>query len=712
MEWALTLFILFIGFIFYNLPNNNKPSTSFALKIKELFGADIRSLAIFRIVLALTIIKDLLLRASDLKAHYTDEGIFPRVLALLFNDKWFFSFHLLNGTKETQAALFIISGIIAFFLLVGYRTKLVTFLSWLFLISLQHRNVVVNDVGDAVLRLVLFWSMFLPLGACYSLDSALNSSSKPIPKQILSFGVVGFFLQICFLYWFSAYEKLQNAEWKNGTAIFYTLNLITDVTPIGIEISKLPISYLKLLNHCVLSFEALGPLLLFSPIYTTQVRFIVLLSFTLLQIGFGLCLNIGLINWIGLFAMLPFIPRELWERIFNNIKISKGLNLKIYYDGECGFCKKMVLIIRTFFLIPEAQLIPAQDDPLINRAMEENNSWVIIDQNGNQHLKFKAFIVICQASPLLNLLVPFMQLDFVESLGRNLYETIAVRRKMVSKVNSIFTYSPITTPTQLENVIAALLITYVFAWNIWMIAPKYKIPDKLTWIGALLNIDQKWVMYIPATTWHSGWPVLAGKLKDGTEIDLFTKGKEITWDKPSVPTLLYKNRHWKRYLINTLSDDRYKVNYTYLGLYACNEWNRTHKDEKQLEGLDFYWIGWMPQPDYKFKELKLFKWKTYCLEQTGSAEEIIKNLEDKYQTKEALSPQLYAAAHYHLKEGDYAKASKIYTKALEVHEQITGKEHPSVVEVLELLSSLHNYLGNHEEVEKLNTRVREIRKKQ
>lgn len=39
-----------------------------------LFGLDVRSLAAYRIAVGLVVIGDLLDRAHDLKAHYTDQG--------------------------------------------------------------------------------------------------------------------------------------------------------------------------------------------------------------------------------------------------------------------------------------------------------------------------------------------------------------------------------------------------------------------------------------------------------------------------------------------------------------------------------------------------------------------------------------------------------------------------------------------------------------
>src|SRR3712207_8613651 len=48
----------------------------------DVFGADLRSLAAFRIVLALVVLSDLASRATDLVVHYTDDGLMPRTVLL------------------------------------------------------------------------------------------------------------------------------------------------------------------------------------------------------------------------------------------------------------------------------------------------------------------------------------------------------------------------------------------------------------------------------------------------------------------------------------------------------------------------------------------------------------------------------------------------------------------------------------------------------
>src|SRR5215207_5891354 len=72
-------------------------------KVMEIFGADLRSLATFRIVLALLVLSDLANRATDLSAHYTDAGIMPRtVLVEQVLSPWAFSLQLMNGGSSSN----------------------------------------------------------------------------------------------------------------------------------------------------------------------------------------------------------------------------------------------------------------------------------------------------------------------------------------------------------------------------------------------------------------------------------------------------------------------------------------------------------------------------------------------------------------------------------------------------------------------------------
>src|ERR1700678_2894139 len=52
-------------------------AASFPKTLRNVFGLDLRSLALFRINIALVFLWDLQERARDLRAHYTEDGVLP-----------------------------------------------------------------------------------------------------------------------------------------------------------------------------------------------------------------------------------------------------------------------------------------------------------------------------------------------------------------------------------------------------------------------------------------------------------------------------------------------------------------------------------------------------------------------------------------------------------------------------------------------------------
>src|SRR5262245_61945085 len=140
----------------------------------ELFAVDLRSLALFRVGLAVAILWDLALRSLDLTALYTDRGVLPReALTALFSANNYASIHFYAGVHPAlTAALFVLHAAAALALLVGYRTRILTALCWYLALSLNIRNQpAASMAGDHILSLCLFWGMFLPLGARFSLDA-------------------------------------------------------------------------------------------------------------------------------------------------------------------------------------------------------------------------------------------------------------------------------------------------------------------------------------------------------------------------------------------------------------------------------------------------------------------------------------------------------------------------------------------------------------
>ncbi len=300
------------------------------LKAQQLFGIDLRSLAVFRISIALIIIVDLITRAVDLESHYTDRGVLPIDRVIERSPKWRVSVHLLNGSIEFQAALFIIAGLFAVGLLLGYRTRLVTPVVWLLTISLNSRNWLLMQGGDYLLCLLLFWGMFLPLGARYSIDHLRNPHQFQESNVIFSGGTVAALLQICFVYWFSVILKSTKSWLIRGTGVYYALMLDRYVTNFGKLLLESHPLLLKFLTYATMGLEAFGPLLAFSPFFSGPVRCLVIASFTVFHFSMGLALELWLFTYICMASWLLFIPSWFWDQLLRKSKtLVQGVDFPI-----------------------------------------------------------------------------------------------------------------------------------------------------------------------------------------------------------------------------------------------------------------------------------------------------------------------------------------------------------------------------------------------
>jgi predicted DCC family thiol-disulfide oxidoreductase YuxK len=569
-------------------------------KCEEVFGTDLRSLAALRVGVSILILFDLAQRAGDLVAHYTDFGTVPRIAIIeQLVSRWYVSLHLISGVWQVQALLFIIAGLFGLAMLVGYRTTLVTIGSWIFLTSLQTRNPIVGHGGDMFLRVVLFWAMFLPWGSCYSVDSAWNLSYTKNPRNFLSWGTVAYVMQIVFVYWFTFILKSGREWWSEGSAIYYALSIDYYATSIGQFLLQFP-WLMQMTTYGVLWFEALGPLLLLSPLWTGPSRSAAILGFWMLHFGILLTLALGLFPLIGIVSMLFFLPSFLWDRLAAYLDKKTRGELAIYYDQDCGFCWRSVRLMKTFLLLGEAELIPAQNDATVETEMRRHNSWVIVDAAGTRHFGFDAAPVIADASPLLWPLSAFMKLSSVRWLGNSFYRFVSLHRKNSCNINSSMAErsAPNFRLSWMSNLGIVILMVYVTVWNLTTIPNLgIRMSERGRFIGYILRLDQIWNMFAPFPAKDDGWYVMPGRLNGGRIVDVFRGGKEIDWEKPDFLSQTHKNQRWRRYMEQVR---KHRSFLPYYAQYLCRDWNRRHSAGEALIELEIFYVLEWTLPNYEY----------------------------------------------------------------------------------------------------------------
>ena len=280
----------------------------------------------FRIGLAILILLDLADRAGDLGAHYTDWGVVPRGAVIdLFPHPACFSFHFMNGTWEWQLSLFLLAALFTLGLLVGYHTRLMTVVAWVFLVSVQNRNPLVLQGGDVLLRMSLFWAIFLPLGARCSIDRCLTRGfgvdEKGDPQSILTWATVALLTQVVLMYIVAGILKT-GPEWTTHyTAVYYAMSIDQLTTPIGHWLLKHP-DLMKTLTYLTVKIELFVPLLFLVPIFTGFFRMVAIVVLFGMQMGFGASIRIYIFPWVCFCATLPFVPSVFWAKLRDAFTVS------------------------------------------------------------------------------------------------------------------------------------------------------------------------------------------------------------------------------------------------------------------------------------------------------------------------------------------------------------------------------------------------------
>jgi len=288
-------------------------------RLAEIFGIDLRSLAAFRIGLGLWLLFDLFNRAQDLTAHYTDAGVLPRIDRIRLytwaeqdGGRYLWSLHMLSGEAWAQIVLFGIAAVCAGCLLVGYQTRVATILSWLLTLSLDGRNPMINDGGDMLMEAMLLWSIFLPLGAIWSLDARRQPLARPMPVRVVSAGTVAALLQLCLMYWLTAYFKLSDVWAKDYTAVYYVMNVDIFTTRLGNTLREFP-AFMAVLTFLTLWGEWLVPAICFLPWQTGKCKMTAVLFYWLFHCCLMLTLELGLFPWACIVCWILFIPTGVWE---------------------------------------------------------------------------------------------------------------------------------------------------------------------------------------------------------------------------------------------------------------------------------------------------------------------------------------------------------------------------------------------------------------
>jgi hypothetical protein len=599
--------------------------------VDEFFSLDLRSLAVFRIGLGVMLLQEWLNRLVDLRMHYTDDGVVPRSV---IGQNGPISLFMLSGSAWWAGTLMGVGCVLALLLLAGWRTQFVTFLSWILLIGAHGRNAAIMQGGDQVMRMLLFWGLFLPLGACYSID-AFRAGPREWRPRVLSVGTVAYVAQICLLYWFAAAWKTA-PEWrKDFTAIYLALSLDGFATSFGHWLLNFP-DLLKALTVGTMILEIFGPALLFLPIANAQMRLVAILGFISFHMGLVLTMELGNFPWICMVAWLALLPAWFWDRLEARLGSPKRAGLAVYYDGDNPAHRRFVEAVRSFLLLYESKAVPVEQDgapaPLsgdrrgaitaatpkeketgrLSARVRSAGPWLVVDHAGKEHAGYDGLLALVWASFLYRPLAGVLRWGPVRRRGERLLARVAARPlpKLAAPAAPAPPYPGSQLGGLIQNTIVVSVLAYLIAWNVRTLDASERqthfgdyFPQQVNSLAVTLGLDQSWGLFAPSPGRWDGWYVIPAVLEDGRVVDLYRDGAELTDAKPPLVSATYTNTRTRKHLMNLVAPMFAQLR-PYYARYLYEEWNRTHPDDQKINHLFIIYMFKETEPDRQVTEVR------------------------------------------------------------------------------------------------------------
>ena len=276
--------------------------------------AELLPVSIFRISFGLLLCVIFLAYLPNWERFYDVNGI------ISFNDKSIphyqnpLSIFCLTEGKVPVIFYWCLGFLSALAFTIGYKTRLFTIILYVLYTSMMNRNYFIVYGEDNLIKMLLFYSCFAPLGYCLSLDSYLNKKLKSKTPSIWPIRLMQ--VNIGLIYLFSApYKLIYDPSWVHGEAIYWTA--------VSNNWSRFPFPDLfykwnailsKLFSYGALIVEFSFPIL----VWFKKTKLIALVFISALHIGIGILIpNVTFFTTCMLCSFWVFVPEYVLKKKIN-----------------------------------------------------------------------------------------------------------------------------------------------------------------------------------------------------------------------------------------------------------------------------------------------------------------------------------------------------------------------------------------------------------
>jgi hypothetical protein len=539
---------------------------------------DLRPLGLMRIVFGSVLLFSVLDLAPILLTFVSDDGVMPRGTLLTSvvrpNRICVFDF---AGPSWVVIALYVLMlmSIVAF--TVGWHSRIATFASFVLLAGINERNLMLFDGSDSALRVMLFWLVFMPVGARYSVDALLRARrGEPTRTHGPALPIRMGQLQIAWVYADTTFCKWPGHQWHDGTALRLALALRhLFVRDLGAWMFHRPL-LVSVATRGTVVIESLFLPLVFLPLWRPK---------------------------SGILSRLPeWLCQPSWKA--RALILGAGMHVGIALLMSVG--NFSYIMMSTYPLLFEPEWV----EPIV-QFFQRQRAW--------------------QAARALVERIPRRVKDALEPPGapsraEALASLLPARLRRAS--------------TSLLHVIVLPGLMFLVMWFSLpeptgipplvmkgrAVLPEIDVSPSRMWVPLFhmiqeIDLWQKWDMFSPYPMDHDTFIMGRGQLTDGSQVDVLRGDRGN--GGPLVPPIdpgWFFNR-WTKYISNILYEPAGSENLLELGRFVCRRWNtdipagRAALSTFKLYRED-HRTPMFGERDYDWEETMI--WDHTCFEQNGT----------------------------------------------------------------------------------------------
>ncbi|MHB8417609.1 MAG: DCC1-like thiol-disulfide oxidoreductase family protein [Myxococcales bacterium] len=574
---------------------------------------DLRPLGLFRITFGFIVTVATLDIGGILYPIISDAGVMPRsaLLGGIARGNRFCLFDV-AGPYWVTVVLWLLAVAACAAFTVGWHSRFASVATFFLVTGIHERNLLAFDGADNVIRVMLFWAMFMPVGARYSVDAVRRAAKgretlTHAPAFAMRLGQI----QICWVYLNSFIHKWGGgSQWHDGTALHYALGLDHLFTrDFGQWLFNRPWFYVPGTYFTDL-VEAVFLILVFFPYLQPKLKALAIVMGTALHAGIWATMNVGNFSYLMPLTFPLLFEPEWAERAVGLTRrlVGKGVT-RVYYDGLCPLCRETAALLRGLDPFGALALVDFREKgalaglPNVSKGDLEQRLHTV-SEDGRVLAGFEAVKQVARRLPATWLLGVLGDAPGANALGGTLYGRIAGRRRKEHRAAEAGAAAPAPEPeiSWRDLVPAPLLqlgswavrgcLALLLAGCVWFALPtdaqilvprlhlgslqlfpgySRKVPElPEPWHGVIQELElwQVWDMFSPNPMDTDIWLKGVGQLSDGTSVDVLhgLGGGPLP---PPIPHFIFSR--WTKWINNVA----YTQQPTLLefGRYLCREWN-------------------------------------------------------------------------------------------------------------------------------------------